>query len=214
MSDDFPSRLLKFYSAKDYADAFLEEGRIRLYSVKYFREIEDPSRLDRTEGEGRLVIPSDHVATVNIRTGGVTYKPGELQYSVGSLNPTFIFCTSLESAEIAKLCGKWDHCVEIFKPKEFHEDLLQSVQSGASGSEFVDLDYGPVFYTKGGVSGKPLIQESARLPYMQKPPEFEFEKEFRFAVKFNAISFPEDTQFIDVKLAKCASYARVASGIA
>ncbi len=62
--DDCPSALVRAFSNKTYADAFLSQGRLRLSNIREFREIGD-ARQDETEGRAAFRVPG-HIPAVAI----------------------------------------------------------------------------------------------------------------------------------------------------
>ena len=96
-----PSRLFRFYRSEDrkYADALVVDGRLRLSRLTIYQRLEDVSRSDPDEGEGRLRVPGDvPVVHLSLIDGGVTdggTTPGHFNFSTSWVQPLYVFCSSL-----------------------------------------------------------------------------------------------------------------------
>ncbi|MEO5799628.1 MAG: hypothetical protein ABIZ70_06920 [Gemmatimonadales bacterium] len=209
---DLPSRLVRAFAERDHAAAMVA-GRIRLRSIRYYREIEDEGRRDSDESVGRLRVPADVQRVAIDLDGGLPRDlgatPGHLNLATEFLDPTYLVCCSDASAGVSSGIVKFgDFLVDIFNPKGFSEAVLEAAgrsSLGGRGLHFVDAF--PVEYTKGDVGAAPLAGASMRLSYGQKPPSFADEKEFRLAVVVTG-GLRDAPEFIDLTLENPREYLR------
>jgi len=86
-----PPRQLRFYRSEDrqHADALVVEGRVRLSQLSAYQRLEDPSRNDRDEGEGRLRVPGDvPIVHLSLTDGRVTDGGTVASLNTCSLSPS------------------------------------------------------------------------------------------------------------------------------
>lgn len=214
MDAALPDKLFRFYDEKKYADAFLDPGTIRLRPLSFFKTIEDTTRADDSEGQGKHKVQGQELTAVSLPSGKVSSKMGELDWGVVSGNPMFIFCTSLPTVDVKAIGEKWPHTLEIYDPKLFRKDFEDAAAACApEGAKLIGVDCVSVQYDKGRtVLEMPDFGKCADLAYTQKPPHFLSECEFRFVAIYDVIGFPENTECIDLKLKSPKVYARVLEG--
>lgn len=205
-----PGQLFKFYDERRYAEAFLNPGTIRLRTLDYFKRTEDATRADESEGQGSLKVQDQDLNVLSLPSGKISSKAGELDWGVVSGDPMLIFCMSLPGVDLKALAAKWPHVIQIHSPESFKKDFETGVAASTpKGATLLRVEYIAVQYDKGkAVLKMPDFGQSAHLAYSQKPPIFSNECEFRFVAIYDAIGFPEDLDFIDLKLKSPASYAR------
>lgn len=209
-----PARLLKFYDDPQFAEEFAIRGRIRLTLADEFRRTEDASRVDKTEGEVKFKISNQHLAQVSVQTGEVVgHRVGELDYGLRNLTPIFLFCTSLPSVDMSKLHSKWKCAVEIVNPSEFFTDLTEALNNHPVVKPQLGLEHGAALYNKGSIGQAPEIDVASRLAIFQKPPEYEFEQEYRFAAKCLLEGLPENLVHLDVQLKRFRNYTQILNGV-
>jgi hypothetical protein len=211
-----PPRLLRFYRSEDrkYADALVVEGRLRLSQLTTYQRLEDPSRNDRDEGEGRLRVPGDvPVVHMSLIDGGVTdggTVPGHFNFSTTWVQPLYVFCTSLPDVSLDLGRARFGpELVEFHAPARFAAELARSADRlTLDEREILWVEGFPVRYDKDGVSALPLDQsERSRLPYGQKSSRFQVEAEYRFVV---ALSGPSAgaPPFLELQLREPESFCR------
>src|SRR5882724_1743999 len=203
-----PGRLLRFYKSADrrYAEAFAFDGRLRLWELAYFRRIEDASRADPDEGEGRLRVPGQ-VPLVNVSvadgrfTDGGTVQ-GHFNFGTTWVQPLYVFCTSLPDVSVTIAGGHLgSELVIIHDPARFAAELTRSAYLLHLGErEILWVEAFPVRYDKDAVSDLPSDQSARhRLPYGQKASRFEVEREYRFVVAVSGVR-QGALEFLDLQL--------------
>lgn len=166
--DGVPQSLIRAFNKEKYLQSFLD-GEILVRRLDFFRDIEDSTRQDKTEGEANLIVPGQ---------GGV-----DVNYGGSFHNPTYLLCFSAfpTSVTIMPDLGKWR--ATINDP----EGLLSALSTAAAGiihsREIFDEMFIKVRYTKASKSEEtPGSEERYRLMLAQKPPHFAKEYEWRYAL--------------------------------
>lgn len=185
--DDCPSVLVRAFSEKAYADAFLSEGRLRLRDIREFREIEG-ARQDETEGRAAFRVPG-HVPAVAIEphTGAMRNlgnQSGYFQVSHEFINPTYLFCTAGLVANLDFLRERFGrHLVLIHNPQKLFSAIHTFLDiNGFNGRALLFVECFPVQYDKGDIQSWPTGDRRVRLNYGQKPADYISEREYRCAV--------------------------------
>jgi hypothetical protein len=169
-----PSRLLRFYRSEDrkYADALVVDGRVRLSRLTTYQRLEDVSRSDPDEGEGRLRVPGDvPVVHLSLIDGGFTdggTVPGHFNFSTSWVQPLYVFCSSLPHVSLDLGRARFGpELVEIHDPARFAAELARSVALlNLEEREILWVEGFPVSYDKDAVSALPLDRsERSRFPH-------------------------------------------------
>jgi len=174
----FPEVCYKAYKCEEYAKQFIDKGTFHMGCLLSYREIEDESRRDPTEGYGRTKEPG--VVTV----GWVSPNPaektiwtrenGHQEHHSEFGNAMFCFCTCLPDVNR-------DHMKGYFISK---------------GQRFL-IDGCKVVYNKGQKLGKKLTDnERLDLSYKQKPEGFIPDCEFRIVAIKLGDPCPDECKYL------------------
>jgi hypothetical protein len=167
--EKLPNTLFKTYENREHATAFIKEGVIRLGSLEDYKRIEDETRRDPLEGEGRQ------------KVRGVA---GSLvERSVVTIHPLYAFCMCSPDADRATRQEFGPFTVRIVDPEAFVRDVEESVRSLAEREgRSPTIDVCGVDYDKdeeGDCSEEFWSRKEYRLIYAQKPRRFEMDREVR-----------------------------------
>ena len=179
-----PAPAFKAYRDRCHAASLVTAGRIVLRELSFYREIEDVTRQDQSEGYAQLRVLDDvetlHIDPSTLRPASRTIQPGHLEYGSSYHNPAYLFCVSGPQVELAHLRCFGQHIVRIENTELFIEDLADSLTDhNLGGRELLFVDCCPVTYNKGEV-GSP--DGDLRLNYAQKPRFYEPDAEHRVVV--------------------------------
>ena len=209
-----PNFVYRAFDKEKYAKALVNEGRIRLGELRKYRGIEDARRRDATEGEAHVQFP-DEVTRIHFDlVSGESHSsrgPG-IMHSHSSLgNPIYIFCTSLPEVDLEHMRRNFGkHIVKIGDPAQLSADLQLAMENSDLQLQG-RVDSSRVKYTKGELAAadsKP--SERFRLSYLQKPKQFQPEREFRFVAIIGGVVRPSDLpQDIDLNLGGRLEYAEL-----
>jgi hypothetical protein len=188
------------YGCKDHAEQFIN-GIFRLGCPGYYRNMEDVSRCDLTEGRGHtrefgevtVGLVSPNPAEKTIWTKELGYQDHRIEMN----NKIFCYCMCLPDVNhdhMKKNFGKY--IVKINDPRKLAEDVNDFLFN--SGREFL-IEGCDVVYNKGQNLDKKLSDnERNDLAYKQKPEKFHLDCEFRIvATELGAICDVE-CKFLDV----------------
>jgi len=189
---EFPDFCYKAFKCEEHAKQFLESGTFRMGRLLSYREIEDESRRDPTEGCGHTKEPG--IVTV----GWVSPDPAEKtiwtreqgyqEHGIELGNAKFCFCTCLPEANRAHMLENFGkYIVKINDPQKLAEDINDYFFSVGQRFQIVGCK---VVYNKGQKLDKKLTNnERFVLSYKQKPESFSPDCEFRIvAIKFRKSS--------------------------
>jgi hypothetical protein len=223
---EFPKFCYRAFGCERYAEQFIRNGDLRLGCLRYYREIEDASRRDPTEGSGCTREPgivteacfSPNPAEKTIVTGG----PGFRTKHTTLTNGTFCFCMSLPDVDLNHLKNDFGgHIVEINNPRRLAEDINEYLIS--TGQNFI-IEGCKVVYNKGQELKEPLTDnERTDLSYKQKPDSFWPDWEFRIVAirleppckdecRYLSGQFEQvepDCKFVSVSIGKRLQYADI-----
>jgi len=181
-------------------------GRLRMRSLSYFKALED-TRGDQTEGESHLLVPGDVTSVVfNAETAsvlGTRSEPGKINFRGSLVQPTYVFCTTLPTADTAYLKARFGAViVRILDPASFGAALHKSLDRMRlpANRQLRFLDGCRVRYDKGELATDPRLDPNRiRVHFAQKPRAFSLEQEYRFTAVFDGPG-QGSPDFIDVEL--------------
>ena len=193
MSKTFPGILYRAYQKIEHAEKFVTDGAFRLGKLQIYRDLEDRSRTDRTEGRGHY-LDRDGIHE-NFELGGDIY----------------LLSLSTDEVDLAYLKGKMGrNIVKISDPEVLIKDIENYlVSNGYVTFGGVKGDY--IQYTKGGTIEKELNEsDRAKLSVIQKPDMFLSECEYRLYTILNSQrSALPPNGYLDINLGKSLDYAEV-----
>jgi hypothetical protein len=182
VSGEFPEFCYRAFRCECHARQFVESATMRLGCLRYYRNIEDSSRRDQSEGvactkepgivsEG-WVSPNPAEKTIWIR------RPGHQTHEMELLNPKYCFCMSLPEVDLNHVRGTFGaRIVKIDDPRRLAEDINEHFSR--SGQRFM-VEGRRVVYNKAEKLDRPLTDdERTALSYTQKPGSFRPDCEFR-----------------------------------
>ncbi len=165
-----PTTLIKAMESK-WAAKLLNEGAIRLYSIKYYQTLESHELGDVNEGRGMLHL-NGH------------------QMQMGSTNEVFIWCGALPNTSVATLKGlnsSYNTIIRITNVIEFTNRIVCALYD--FGFKW-HTHLGQVTYNRGDeVSKETLNRQKWHYNIFQKSAKYEHQREYRLA--FTNISFQQ-----------------------
>lgn len=179
MEGHLPLPVFKTYDDQRWSTALAKHGRIRLGALHTYRRIESTGRRDSSEGEARLLIPSDvttvHLDRQTLQVVGESVAPGHLNYSGSWHNPLYAFCVAGPEVRADHLRRQFgSHVVEIFNTPAFLTELESALaRLQLTDREILFVDSCSVRYDKDGVGEYPQVNRD-RIYYAQKPPHSDF----------------------------------------
>jgi len=206
-----PATLWRGYRQREYAEAFVYAGQIRMSSLESFREIEDETRRDVSEGVARLRVPGDvPVITLDRESGevrGEATRPGLFNFSAPILQAAYFLCLSTTRAGAAKF---GDTIVEVVHTQRLIDAVEAAVRSQRPALEVAFVEGFPVRYDKDGMAPAPALPERMRLTYGQKPALFSDDAEYRIAVVLTGLA-ADAQRYLDLTLPGVAGVVRIVS---
>lgn len=182
-----PPRYLYKAMEKEFAEAFITSGSLRLRTSSYFHGIENNAIGDDAEGVGMGIINGTMTATK-------------------TANPNYILCTSM-SNDIDMLLGldaKYNTVVEIYNVIKFGDRLALALNTHNPGRFFVQA--GIVRYNKGNLINSYFWNDNQ----FQKSKEYSYQYEYRYVISDHHFKIDE---FIDVSIGDCTDVARIVAAI-
>jgi hypothetical protein len=168
-----PPRCLKRATTKKWAKALIETGSVRMNSMEYLREIEDPQRGDKNEGKGLFRLKG-HPMTVE------------------TINRVFAFCTadfSTKNQDLLDIANENDTIVVISNILEFAERIKRA--SRGKGPYWTHC--GHVKYNYGSEITKDALNDQKwNWNIFQKDMAYSLQKEYRFTISFQKFPAIED----------------------
>jgi hypothetical protein len=187
------SCLFKAFRERQYAEEFLDSGRMRFAMPSTFGSVNMPEESIADQ----LRVFSDPRFDVSDGTGGYVDKNGG-KITALTMNPTYIFCCAQADVDLKHLITFGTSIVKVSRP----ERILSSVIEQIRLLEFPICDepkWVAVRYDKG------IRQiDSSNLPLdeglCQKPPEYALDKEIRLIIQlFNREAiYDRDCLFIEI----------------
>lgn len=210
---EFPNRhVFKAFSKIEHAEAFVEEGRFRMGSLKNYRKIEDGERRDGAEGHGHIrVLEQAHFDANDTGYFDVTGCSVHRGIHTELGNPIYIFSTSLPEVNLNSLKSKFGQfIVRIDAPKQLAHDMTEHLKlrpekyAGGIEGRFVSYNRGEI------IDMEPDNFQRTSLSYSQKPTKFIGECEFRFvAINMDSLSERKTYEYFEINLGESISYAKV-----
>jgi hypothetical protein len=218
VSGSFPSLLYKGFPKK-YALLFLEQGSFIMHSLSYYRDIEDKSRKDKDEGEGRVeIIKPRPVLYIDRQSGDVlssTLETGPVFFGTTSINPRYIFCFSGPKVDVKYLASQYGGSVVcINQPNKLVCDIASYLKQYPNMPDTIWLECIQVRYDKGQlVQGEPqpASEERLKMSYGQKDPKFSNDCEYRLVLTLPLTIIPptEVKTEVKIELQKRLEYAEL-----
>lgn len=183
---DYPPKLYRAFRCEQHALDFLEEGVVWLGELRYYREIEDSNRQDKSEGQGELRI---------VQNGNILNLEGEY------VSPVYICC-----------CSYPPNGNETILPTRFGRFIVRINDSRQFGQDLTDtlktvVECVKVSYTKGqSVPSIPSTEDRLRLYYAQKDTRFRDDYEYRLVLT-KGLTLKKPDKFIEVRLNRRLRYA-------
>lgn len=189
---EYPQKLYRIFNNRDYANNFINGQKIRLSSLSFYKNIEDNSRQDETEGKGSYQYPEPNMPHVQLsrNTGNIIdiqEKPGIVQVTSIPTNPIFILCLSDPPKGPIGLSpthfGKW--LAIINNPKQFAQDLSDRIRIRLP--QRFPIECHKIQYNKDNLLHGQLSSAATHdISFSQKPSRFSSEYEYRFVTTFPA----------------------------
>jgi len=179
---EFHGFCYKAFNNKKHAKDFINRGTFRMGCILSYREIEDESRRDVTEGEGNtkehgiltVGLVSQNPAEKTIWTKKKGYKEYRTEYG----NAIFCLCTCLPDVNLDYMKNRFgQYVVKINNPRKLAEDINEYFIGKGKNFLIVGCE---VVYNKGKKLNRELTNnERLDLAYKQKPEKFTADCEFR-----------------------------------
>ncbi len=210
-----PKYLYKVFDEKQYADDFLNNGRIRFSTLYYYKTHEDEDRVDPTEGHGGGSKEGEALV-IDLAKETMTPEAGiEELYVEGGEDSSFILCTSAPKSEkLQDLPIKFGkYVVRIKDPARLFKEIESAMRNDkALEKNRPQLEGALIRYDKDENLDELTDQKIKALGWAQKPAKYwdEFEYRFRFKIIEELIGSPEH-YFISIggKLSYCELITRM-----
>jgi len=185
---EYPVFLYRSFKEKEFAHEFIEHGKFRLGLMSFYRKMEDNCRRDLTEGKSssyiNAILPSVTIdkSTTNILP--LDYSPGLLHLKGVHINPIYLLCTSGPNVDLDYMRRKFgEYIVKINDPFKLLT-AFNNAKPICSDMELVGkCILEKVCYTKDQVLEiDPDSMDAVKLCYLQKPPEFIRDCEYRYLI--------------------------------
>ena len=178
---EFPEFCYRAFDHEEHAEQFIYTGTFRMGCLLSYREIEDESRRDPTEGIGWTKEPDMTTVALVSRNPTETIWTKEMGYKEHHIpggGKIFCFCTYLPDVSLDYMKKRLDrYFVKINDPRKLAEDINDYFIG--KGQSFVIVGC-KVVYDKGQKLDRILtVNERLDLAYKQKPESFSPECEFR-----------------------------------
>ncbi len=195
---EFPEFCYRAFDCERYAQQFVASGILRLGCLHYYRNIEDSSRRDPTEGSACTREPGivmEGCFSPNSEEKPIWTRRRGHQTHHSSLDGVFCFCTSLPTVDLNHMRGAFgEYIVRINDPRELADDINDYLAS--SGQQFVVKGCN-VVYNKGQNLDRELTcDERADLSYSQKSEGFYADCEFRI-VAIRCTPCKQECKYLD-----------------
>ncbi len=201
-----PKALCRAFSSEIYAKEFVEHGRFRLGHINLYVQIEDKKRRDQTEGQSssyvKSTIPQVTINKKNMKISKVEYEPGYLKVVGSSLDHLYLLCTSGEQVDLnllRKCMGP--SIVRINDPNALLRDIHNSNPINSKMEIIRKCKIEKILYSKGQIEDfDPNSFEAVKRSWIQKPPSFRKECEYRFIVTAKPLGngSPDDFLFYEL----------------
>ena len=198
---EFPEFCYKAYDNEDYAKQFINTGTFLMRCINFYRQIENQSRRDPTEGSGLTKEPgivTSYGFSQNPKEKTIIRKEfGYQEHHTELSNARFCFCTSLPDVDLAYMKKQFgSFIVKIKEPRQLAEDIYDYL---ICNGEKYRIEGRKVDYNKGRKLERQLTdEERLDLSYKQKPEKFIDDCEFRIvAIKVGEVC-NEFCKFLDV----------------
>lgn len=207
-----PNLLFKSFEKVEYAESFIA-GNVRFSTLKYFREIEDVRRRDKTEGVGQAQVDGE-MLIVDLDMKTISSQPGVESLIVATnLSEHFICCFSVcEPDHFNDLPRKFGrYCVRVNSPAALFQDLAKAMTAdrGLSKNPPV-LEADQVRYNKDAhFLARPNRDDELRLAWSQKPACFSDELEFRYHFQFGFVSLIDSPTIYEVSVGRKLDYCQI-----
>jgi hypothetical protein len=194
-----PGFLYRAFQDENQALEFVKQGRFRLGLLRYYTEIEDNSRRDKTEGTSEVRIPGNDILGLC-----------ESSFSATWMNPLYVLCCfgpDVDLNHAYKTFGKY--VVKIKAPSCLLDDLNCNSPIGSRMKLVDKFELQKVEYTKGQRQQIDVESiEACRMSYYQKPSEYSKDHEWRYVVRavHEELGFNEPEKFIQYDLCRSLNY--------
>ncbi len=221
---EFPNSCYRVFKCEKHVKQFLDSDTFRLNCLGYYRNMEDESRRDLTEGFGHTKEPgivtvgwvSPNPAEKTIWTREMGVQEHHSEYG----NKIYCFCTCLPEVDRTHMSKFGKYIVTIKDPKKLAEDINNYFVNNKQNFLVIGCN---VVYNKGQEFDRELGKnERLDFSYKQKPERFWPDCEFRIvAIKlgepcegeckfFNDDGESEpECKFIEINLNKTLNYAQL-----
>ncbi len=209
-----PTFLYRAFQRKEHAILFLE-GNFRLSLLIYYKEIEDKERRDKSEGQSSSYIKRNLLSvTLDKRTMEVTstnHTPGLLHLTGAHIDPMYLMCTCGPDAELNYIRKNFgEYVVKINAPKKLLEDINISRPLNSKMEFIRKCVLERVRYTKDQIQNlDPDSIDAVKLSYLQKPPCFSRDFEYRYIVTAKPCINEEPETFIWYNLNQKLDYLEI-----
>lgn len=189
---DLKAPLLRAFTDEQYAVEFIN-GKFRLGLLSHYRNIEDKTRQDLSEGYGHFVDELDH--HWHTEFGG----------------PIYVLCFAhpdIESTYLTENMGRF--ILQIDRPDVLSLDIEKYLAEHYIKT-FNGVHGRPIAYTKGKKIDQEMDQGMrAELSVTQKPASYQQECEYRFYTILNQDPRERVEQFLDINLNSPLDYTQMA----
>lgn len=214
---EYPRTLYRFFKEKKYAEEFISRGKIRAGLISSYRKIECQNRRDESEGEAHYRMPGRVISCMFTRNSSeepVCFeKDGLEEHHISHGNRIYLICSSLCLENLDQKISRFGaHIVKIHSPVSLAIDIDWSLNHPDGSGRFL-VDGRRVEYSKGEILAHVEdTKEYVDLGYIQKPPSFAVEDEFRYClIDMNTANLlkPAERDYLDFEIGHELQYAEL-----
>lgn len=180
----------KAFDRKEYAVNFIEKGEMRFGSLEYYKNIEDDTRRDETEGCCQFIFPGNRtIESDGSERSDYNKEDGFTCVCMEASTACFAFCVSDHAVDLENLREKGEFIVKINSPEKLLEEIEICCKTNTSEwpyREYFLVLLQRVKYTKGNNAGRDISDMMLfALTTCQKHSDFSLERECRYLLDSN-----------------------------
>src|SRR5437867_5680567 len=125
-------RFFKYFSEREWADAFISDGAMRFRTLAFFRDFEDAQTRGDFNEAVAILRPANGLAGRNRTQARDFLMPGATVEFFVKAGEIFVYCLSKSQSETMRERFNAVACVEIFDPKAFCRRVQKALPWKAS----------------------------------------------------------------------------------
>lgn len=210
MDIETPTQVFRVFDRPEYANDFVQRGRIRLGRLDGYKLTEDKNRKDISEGFGRGLVQGEKLV-VDTTNQTVTSLPGIESLGIdGGARYKYVLCFHAPTNGLIQSVSKkfGSHVAVVTDTNALIDRMNDKLKTDPELSRLgFTLEHGQVLYSKDlELPGDMSMEEKTRLGWLQKPVEYEHEQEYRMCLQ---TPLELEEEHLTVELGDLTDIARV-----